>query len=405
MTPTPTPLPCDIAIIGGGPAGVTTAIAARRAGAKRVILIEQSDKLGGAVTHAMHRAICGLYADKPASLTHTLNAGLQREVITRMSEIAPEHVTVKQMGKAHVLEFPTHAWQTTLQTLCDDAGVELHMQTSLVQVNRSANHIDAISLEHHSHPTIKPTRYDLSPRIVIDATGQGHVLQRAGHDTHQPASPDARMMGGYAMRLANLTGDTDTLRLQIPFTLAKAVQQNQLPSMARLTVFHPGPNAGEGVCKMAVSPGDLLEAGLATSRALAAFNCLKNTLDAFAQAHIIEHSPSPQSRDGLRLAGLFTLTQQHVLSPPPCNDPYAIKAWWPIERWDAATGPTYQYGPVGEPYAIPTNALRCATVNNLLAAGMNISADADAAASLRASGVCLALGDAAGRLAQSMLQR
>jgi hypothetical protein len=46
--------------------------------------------------------------------------------------------------------------------------------------------------------------------------------------------------------------------------------------------------------------------------------------------------------------------------------------------------------------------MKSATIQNLLAAGNCLSATAGAAASLRASGICLATGDFAGRLAVEM---
>jgi len=49
--------------------------------------------------------------------------------------------------------------------------------------------------------------------------------------------------------------------------------------------------------------------------------------------------------------------------------------------------------------------MRSAVIPNLLAAGTCVSATADAAASIRASGICLATGHAAGALAASMVPR
>ena len=38
---------CDVLVIGGGPAGLSAAVAARRAGAKRVQILEREGQLGG----------------------------------------------------------------------------------------------------------------------------------------------------------------------------------------------------------------------------------------------------------------------------------------------------------------------------------------------------------------------
>jgi anaerobic glycerol-3-phosphate dehydrogenase len=76
-----------------------------------------------------------------------------------------------------------------------------------------------------------------------------------------------------------------------------------------------------------------------------------------------------------------------------------------MERWDISSGPSYIYPPVGQPYDIPPGALQSEAIENLLAAGTCISATTAAAASTRASGICLATGYAAGRLALSRVAK
>ena len=44
----------DVAIIGGGPAGLAAALAARKAGARNVIIIERNHELGGILQQCIH---------------------------------------------------------------------------------------------------------------------------------------------------------------------------------------------------------------------------------------------------------------------------------------------------------------------------------------------------------------
>jgi NADPH-dependent 2,4-dienoyl-CoA reductase/sulfur reductase-like enzyme len=44
----------DVAVIGGGPAGLAAAVAARKAGAERVVLIERGEQLGGILNQCIH---------------------------------------------------------------------------------------------------------------------------------------------------------------------------------------------------------------------------------------------------------------------------------------------------------------------------------------------------------------
>jgi thioredoxin reductase len=48
----------DIVIIGGGPAGLSAAIAAKEKGAQKVLVIERENELGGALNHYIHTGFC-----------------------------------------------------------------------------------------------------------------------------------------------------------------------------------------------------------------------------------------------------------------------------------------------------------------------------------------------------------
>ena len=45
---------CDVAVIGGGPAGLAAAIGAREAGAHEVLVIERAEELGGILPQCIH---------------------------------------------------------------------------------------------------------------------------------------------------------------------------------------------------------------------------------------------------------------------------------------------------------------------------------------------------------------
>jgi hypothetical protein len=381
----------DIAVIGAGPAGVCAAAAAAKSA--NVILIDSTNRFGGSVTAAMHRCMCGLYSGPPKNVLDTLNGSAQRNIVERMLRKEPTSVVPRQFGKAWVLEFPASAWEAALSEICSETKIELRMGCRVTAVQREGPHLTAIQLE-------SPEPSWINPQVVIDCTGGGHVLRLAGDDTFLPPDDAAtRMLGGFAIRLAGLAGDPDMLRLQTPYALAKAVEKGILPATARFTVFYPGPGPGEGVCKLAVNP-EQSGAGDAVSFANQVVKILKQEIAGFASARIVEKSPRILPRDGLRLRGRYILSEDDVLQGRK-HGPDAVHAWWPIERWDISHGPTYAYPPVGDHYDIPPNALKCAAVDNLLAAGCCLSATSGAAASSRASGICLATGDAAGRSAMS----
>ena len=46
---------CDIAVIGGGPAGMAAAVSAFDDGTKNILIIERDNALGGILRQCMHR--------------------------------------------------------------------------------------------------------------------------------------------------------------------------------------------------------------------------------------------------------------------------------------------------------------------------------------------------------------
>ncbi len=380
----------DIAVVGAGPAGVCAAAAAARRGAA-VLLIDAGNRLGGSVTAAMHRSLCGLYAAAPSAPADTLNAGLQREVVTRMVRNAPSGVVPRTFGHASVLEFPTSAWESALTDICADSKVDLRTDTRAIAVSREGDRIISLRLSG----TVDGT---FPVNAVVDCTGGGNILQLVGEDALQPpdrASTD--MLGGYAIRWAGLTGDADLLRLQIPYALNQAVIEGSLPHAARFAVFYPGPSPGEGVLKLAIPP-NAFSPEQANPFVRSVILEVRESIAAFTSATIIEMSPHALRRDGRRLRGKYLVTESDVLSGKK-RGPDAIHAWWPIENWDSEKGPSYDYPPPGDHYDIPPEALQSAVVENLFAGGTCISATRAAAASTRVGGICLATGAKAGELA------
>lgn len=64
---------CDLAIIGGGPAGLAAAIGARKAGVENILILERDSRLGGILNQCIHSGF-GL---------HTFQGGADRAGVCR----------------------------------------------------------------------------------------------------------------------------------------------------------------------------------------------------------------------------------------------------------------------------------------------------------------------------------
>jgi 2-polyprenyl-6-methoxyphenol hydroxylase-like FAD-dependent oxidoreductase len=391
----------DVVVVGAGPAGICAAAAAASspvsspAGGPSVLLLDSSNRFGGSVTAAMHRSMCGLYSRAPKNILDTLNGSAQRDVIRRMVGKDPSGVKPRQFGRAWVLEFPVSAWESTLSEICSEAKIDLRLGATVTAVQRRGDRLTAIEVNDSV-----PRWIDV--QAVIDCTGGGNILRLAGADAFLPPDDAAGpMLAGFSVRLAGLVGDPEIQRLQTVYALAKGVDGGMLPRLARVTAFYPGPAQAEGICKLAVN---LMETSAVEAESFAnqVVSYLQQQVPGFSAARVVEMSPRVLARDGLRLRGKYIVTERDILQARK-HGAGAVHAWWPMEKWDFVEGPTYAYPPVGEHYDIPDDAFRSAVIANLFAAGTCISATSAAAASTRASGICLATGDAAGKLAVSFI--
>ena len=241
----------------------------------------------------------------------------------------------------------------------------------------------------------------LHPKAVIDCTGDAVACQLA-HCFRPPATIGRRQLAGFSLRLTGL-GMVDglPLQIQVPLVLAQALRADAtLPPTLRFTTFAPGTQPGEGYCKLALPPGKQIDANHLANQVL---EILRHAIPACRQATLAAMSPRPLPRDNARLIGQATLTLHDIVSGKKVADAAAHGAW-PAEFWNQANGPQYRYPPPGTHYDISNACLRSARFGNLLAAGRCLSATPQAAAAIRVMGLCLATGEAAGRIAAGIVK-
>lgn len=167
---------CDVAIIGAGPAGSTTAALLARSGHK-VILIEKE---------AFPRFQIG-ESLLPVCLPVLAELGVEPDPDSFVLKQGASFVC-EEMGKERMFDFsralpgsPPHAWQvdragfdTRLRDAAEAAGAEVRHG---VKVRRVSIGTDDVSLQTEDD-TIKA-------RFVVDATGQNRLLARH-HDSARP---------------------------------------------------------------------------------------------------------------------------------------------------------------------------------------------------------------------------
>ncbi len=379
-------LPCQVLVAGSGIAGVAAAISASRAKAQ-TILIEEKNYPGGIAVSDRHRDICGLY---PA------NRGIAEEIIADLKKLSPLNKFIK-VGKISLFAFEPGNLELVLRKLLrqeKNLKILFNSQVSAVEIKgRRIESVRVISrhLNHHLNFKIKP-------KAVIDATGCGAVI-KLSHDQYQLAPFKDRQLAGFQLEIGGINDSGNILGIKVPYYLALAVNDRKLPAYARFTNFTYGRVNQAGIIKLNL-PADNTSAKIKQAKKYATIlhAYLRKTMPEFKDSYISWIAPEIHQREGLRLKGKYTLTEKDILALKKFSKP-AARGYWPLEFWHPKYGQQIKYLPENKFYEIPVDCLKSKNLENLFAAGRNISVTPQALASTRVTGTCIYLGEAAGKLA------
>ncbi len=384
-------LTCDVLVVGGGVAGTLAAVAAARQGA-RTVLAEKESHLGGTGYAGMLRHICGLYLNGDSMPAETLNGGIVREIVALLCNASPKK-KVQKLGKVFVLPYSRKGLRSVLTVLAENEpslNVLFENVTLSAELKNSA--IERVTLKQRDE------KQSVTAAMVVDCSGDAAVAALAGAECD--LSPQAqRQLAGFTLHVKGLKPLDETLAVKVPYYLSHAIKEGTFEPALRFTTFSPGDAPDEGYLKMSVADdeggGREEKAG---KNAQAVHRYLASVVPAFRNSCIVETSPRVLDREGRRVRGEYTLTEEDVLSGRKFSDG-VVKNSWPIELWDREKGTIYKYLAAGEYYEVPFRCLTVKGVANLLAAGRCISVTHEALGSTRVMGACMALGEQAGKAA------
>jgi hypothetical protein len=370
----------DVAVVGGGPAGLAAAVAAARAGA-HTLLVEREARLGGNVTQAFVHTICGLYrSDEEHAVPAQVGLPMRVAAALARSGAAGEPV---RAGRVFYLPI-------------DPAGFGAFARAL---VERTPN------LELRTSAPLTALLPDLAA-VVVDASGDAAVAALAGAATEQ-VSPDRLQRASYIVGLEGVAeaGLAGFARLQLTAGVARAASRGELPADCTSVVVRRGARPGSLFLTLTLPPpagqpfapldADHVAELSAHGRTLAAavVDYLRATREGFAAVRVAEWPARVGIRETRRALGCVVIERDDVLAGRRRDDEVAVSAW-PIELWEDHRRARFEH-PAG-PCSVPLGALVSRSHAKLGFAGRCISASHEAHGALRVIGTALATGEAIG---------
>ncbi len=402
---------CEVVVAGGGPAGVTAALAAARAQRQlgldpSVRLLEVHGQLGGVWTSGLLSWI----------LDAGNKGGLMQELFERLDRRGARRPQT-QGGVAYDVE----EMKLLLERACVEAGVRVRLHTRVVGASRDADgRLAAVLTES------KSGREAFAARAFVDATGDGDVaaLAGCGFDVGRPADgpgSDGPQRAGQTQPMTLMcliTGidreATATFHERngrawgVPKAalLAEFRRAGVEPSYGHPTIFELCHNLYAWMINheygySGLNAQDLTDATLhARAEVFAHIDALRTLGGAWSNVRIVATPAQIGVREGRRVRGRDRVTLDDMLAGRERDDAVCrVTFGIDVHSTSHAHGTGIEdstHKVRTRPYDVPYGALVAADVEGLLLAGRCISGDFLAHSSYRVTGNSVAMGEAAG---------
>ena len=384
----------DVAVVGGGVAGLAAAAGAARTGA-RTLLIERDAYLGGEATRSGITAFCGVYASGGKGIK--VVGGICDVVLGHLTELGQDiGYEISASGNA-TIKFSPEYMKLALEMTGREYGVDLLYHSELIGARTEGSRI--VSLECADDEG----RFGITADSFVDASGDANLSRLAGAPTVWGNGKGQVQVSTMSIRIDHIAPDADVS----PAAVEKAVLAAKAAGLTHLTkekgfIIRRGQNDFgfallPSVILKDLQASTLTEAEIDTRRqALDYVEAFRRFMPGMEDVRLVSTGPVLGMRESRKMVGHYTITAEDVINAARKPDCIARGGWKPeIHRDLSKIG---EYIPVeeGSWYDIPLGSLQSAGPSNLYGAGRIVSADEVAFASVRVMGTGLATGHAAG---------
>ncbi|MBE6712343.1 MAG: FAD-dependent oxidoreductase [Ruminococcaceae bacterium] len=414
----------DIAVIGGGPAGLATAITAAREG-KKVLLADKNGFLGGNLTIGL--PLLGFLDEHGNQCI----SGFAEELVRRLQERdacygirpCPKHNSVTNVD--------AEAVKILAFEMCREAGVEVLLHVEAIDAAVDCGRIDTVTLYG------KCNRITVRAELFVDCTGDGDVGCLAGcsyetgrgkeqetmpptvmctienvndaalldyveehPDEMKPMSATIETKPGYDA--AYFKADPNYVFVGMTRLWSKLKEQGVCPVERGNMIVINGVHKGQmyvnttrlldvdGTNVFDLTRGEM-EGHLQLYKLIDTF---RKYVPGFENCYISSIAPNIGIRETRRMKGLDCITLEQALKGAISDSSICLSGYTIDIHYNNHRGTLFKK--LDRPFGIPYGCLVSAELSNLMFAGRCISVDDHVVGSIRVMPCCMAMGQAAG---------
>ncbi|MFN3226594.1 MAG: FAD-dependent oxidoreductase [Hyphomicrobiales bacterium] len=401
-------LTCDIAIVGGGAAGVATAVTAARQGLQ-VVLIERHGFCGGGAVAGHSGTVCGLYeaSDDPGNCPVQAVFGFADEFVRALEANGGLGDPVRY-GKTFTRVHDPIVWRETADGFLADPNITVIYHAVATHVlAEGGERIEGVELWTKQGPV------RVRAKVTVDASGDADLIAMAGlpntiGDNGRVQNPTMifRLMGVDVTAFLAAYGDDTIMPVEVSeqIVAANASGSYTMPR-AKIWLF-PTTRPNELLCNCTRIIGadgrelnplfwrDFAEAetqGRRQAREYARF--FADTLAGCQDAFVNDMAVQVGVRQTRQIDGVQTLMNSDILAGKKFANGIA-RSPWPIEL-HSGERPKVEWL-LNDVYEVPYDCFVPERGEGLLAAGRCLSAQHEAVASARVTAQCFSYGQAIG---------